>query len=82
VREDWEAGVVTVTSPASQTSTCNNPTVPSVLFHFSEDPAIEAFVPHVPRSNPTQPASVWAIDEDHETFSIVRMSNAAPRTPR
>lgn len=36
------------------------------LFHFSEDPTIERFVPHVPRHNPTQPARVWAIDEDHE----------------
>lgn len=35
------------------------------LFHFSEDPAIERFVPHVPATNPTQAPSVWAIDEDH-----------------
>jgi hypothetical protein len=36
-----------------------------VLFHFSEDPGIERFVPHVPASNPTQPPAVWAIDEAH-----------------
>ena len=37
-----------------------------MLFHYSENPSIEAFVPHIPRSNPTQSPSVWAIDEDHE----------------
>jgi hypothetical protein len=36
-----------------------------VLYHFSEDPHIERFVPHVPRTNPSHAASVWAIDEDH-----------------
>jgi hypothetical protein len=35
------------------------------LFHFSHDPAIQRFTPHVPRSNPTHPPAVWAIDEDH-----------------
>ena len=38
---------------------------PRVLLHFSEDPTIEEFVPHVPRTNPTAAAAVWAIDEDH-----------------
>jgi hypothetical protein len=37
---------------------------PSVLFHFSEDPSIERFVPHVPKTNPTHPAAVWAIDRE------------------
>jgi len=36
-----------------------------VLFHFSEDPSICRFVPHVPRSNSTHAAAVWAIDEEH-----------------
>ena len=36
-----------------------------VLYHFSEDPNIERFVPHVPRTNPTHRAAVWAIDHDH-----------------
>ncbi|MEO5901273.1 MAG: DUF6886 family protein [Ilumatobacteraceae bacterium] len=35
------------------------------IFHFSHDPSIQRFVPHVPASNPTQPPSVWAIDEAH-----------------
>ena len=35
-----------------------------VLFHFSEDPTIERFVPHVPATNPTEPPAVWAIEED------------------
>jgi hypothetical protein len=39
--------------------------VPGVLFHFSEDPTIERFVPHVPASNPTQEPAVWAIDAAH-----------------
>jgi hypothetical protein len=35
------------------------------LFHFSHDPTIERFVPHVPATNPRQPPSVWAIDAEH-----------------
>lgn len=35
------------------------------VLHFSEDPAIERFVPHVPPTNPDQPPLVWAIDEQH-----------------
>lgn len=38
------------------------PDVPEVLLHYSEDPAIPGFEPHVPRTNPTAPAAVWAID--------------------
>jgi len=36
-----------------------------VLYHFSEDPHIERFVPHVPKTNPTHRAAVWAIDAEH-----------------
>ena len=36
-----------------------------VLHHFSEDPTIRRFVPHVPASNPTQAPAVWAIDTEH-----------------
>ena len=35
------------------------------LFHFSHDPSIERFVPHVPVTNPGQPPSIWAIDAEH-----------------
>ena len=35
------------------------------LLHFSEDPSITRFVPHVPRTNPTHSPAVWAIDEAH-----------------
>ncbi len=35
------------------------------LFHFSHDPAIERFAPHVPATNSGQPPRVWAIDADH-----------------
>ena len=35
------------------------------LYHFSEDPAIDRFTPHVPRTNPDHPPAVWAIDADH-----------------
>lgn len=37
----------------------------ATLFHFSEDPSIRRFVPHVPATNPQQPPAVWAIDEPH-----------------
>jgi hypothetical protein len=37
------------------------------LFHFSEDPAIERFTPHVPATNPDHLARVWAIDEQHQS---------------
>jgi len=37
---------------------------PSVVYHFSEDPGIERFVPHVPKTNPTHPPAVWAIDDE------------------
>ena len=40
---------------------------PPRLFHFSHDPAIERFVPHVPATNPDQPPAVWAIDEHHQS---------------
>jgi hypothetical protein len=35
------------------------------LLHFSEDPSIERFVPHVPATNPTHEPAVWAIDAAH-----------------
>ncbi len=35
------------------------------VFHFSHDPTIERFTPHVPVTNPGQPPAVWAIDADH-----------------
>lgn len=35
------------------------------LLHFSEDPHIQRFVPHVPTTNPIHPPAVWAIDADH-----------------
>ena len=38
---------------------------PGPLLHFSEDPTIERFVPHVPATNPTHAPAVWAIDEEH-----------------
>jgi hypothetical protein len=36
-----------------------------VLYHFSEDPQIDIFVPHVPRTNPSHAPAVWTIDADH-----------------
>jgi len=35
------------------------------VLHFSEDPAIAVFHPHVPASSPDQPPLVWAVDEEH-----------------
>lgn len=37
----------------------------ALLHHFSEDPSIERFVPHVPKTNPSQQPAVWAIDTEH-----------------
>lgn len=36
-----------------------------VLHHFSEDGSITRFAPHTPRTNPTHPPAVWAIDSVH-----------------
>jgi hypothetical protein len=47
--------------PGCQTSRVGT----DVLFHFSEDPAIARFVPHVPRTNPEHAPAVWAIDAAH-----------------
>ncbi len=33
------------------------------VYHFSEDPDIRRFEPHVPATNPDHPPAVWAIDE-------------------
>ena len=38
---------------------------PQVLLHFSEDPTITRFEPHVPATNPAHEPAVWAIDEQH-----------------
>lgn len=35
------------------------------LLHFSEDPDIKTFRPHVPASSPDNPPMVWAVDEEH-----------------
>jgi hypothetical protein len=35
------------------------------LLHFSEDPDIKEFRPHVPASSPDNPPMVWAVDEAH-----------------
>jgi hypothetical protein len=40
-------------------------TDPEHLWHYSEDPAVERFVPHVPITNPDQPPMVWTIDAAH-----------------
>jgi hypothetical protein len=36
-----------------------------VVHHFSEDPSITLFRPHVPRTNPEHGPAVWAIDAEH-----------------
>ena len=38
---------------------------PDRLLHFSEDPSIARFVPHVPPTNPGHTPAVWAIDLEH-----------------
>lgn len=36
------------------------------LYHFSEDPTIERFVPRAPLAHPDREPLVWAIDEWHQ----------------
>ena len=38
---------------------------PFSLWHFSEDPGLGRFRPHIPATNPTAPALVWAVDTRH-----------------
>jgi hypothetical protein len=38
---------------------------PFALWHFSEDPSLGRFLPHVPATNPQAPALVWAVDTRH-----------------
>ena len=38
------------------------PVRPAVVLHYSEDPGIAEFVPHVPATNPDQPPRVWGIE--------------------
>jgi len=38
---------------------------PFALWHFSEDPALSRFLPHVPVTNPQAPPLVWAVDTRH-----------------
>ena len=39
--------------------------VRGVVYHFSEDPTLRRFAPHVPPSDPSHPPGVWAIDAEH-----------------
>jgi hypothetical protein len=39
--------------------------LPDTLLHFSEDPDIRRFAPHIPASSPHNPPMVWAVDEAH-----------------
>src|SRR5262249_32791561 len=38
---------------------------PEILFHFSEDPLVTRFSPHVAATAATDDAFVWAIDAEH-----------------
>jgi hypothetical protein len=35
------------------------------LLHYSENPDIQVFAPHIPASSPHNPPRVWAVDEAH-----------------
>jgi hypothetical protein len=39
--------------------------VTPTLYHFSEDPAIERFVPHAAGTSDVEQALVWAVDAEH-----------------
>ena len=58
---------------------------PALLHHFSEDPTIRRFEPHVPATNPDHRPGVWAIDAEHAPLywfprDCPRVT-AWPRTP-
>jgi hypothetical protein len=38
---------------------------PAVVYHFSEDPSIRRFQPHVAATSSHAEPLVWAIDEEH-----------------
>ncbi len=38
---------------------------PFALWHFSEDPSLRTFRPHVPATHPAAPPLVWAVDTRH-----------------
>ncbi|MGV3618275.1 MAG: DUF6886 family protein [Fimbriimonas sp.] len=44
---------------------------PMELYHFSEDPGIERFVPRAPRRHPDAEPMVWAIDAWHAPLYFV-----------
>jgi hypothetical protein len=44
------------------------PEPPDILLHFSEDPNISRFKPHVPRTNPAAAPAVWAVDPAHASL--------------
>jgi hypothetical protein len=35
------------------------------LWHFSEEPSLHVFEPHVPATSPESPPLVWAVDTRH-----------------
>jgi hypothetical protein len=37
----------------------------TAVYHYSESGSIRRFAPHVPQTNPSHRAAVWAIDEAH-----------------
>ncbi|NOU97118.1 hypothetical protein GC093_28410 [Paenibacillus sp. LMG 31456] len=44
-----------------------------MLYHFSEEPVIEVFVPRIKQNRQDMPPVVWAIDKEHEfTFYFPR----------
>lgn len=38
---------------------------PHALWHYSEDPNLDVFMPHVPATSPENPPLVWAVDTRH-----------------
>ena len=38
---------------------------PFALWHFSEDPSLDWFRPHIPATNPQAQPLVWAVDTRH-----------------
>jgi hypothetical protein len=67
---------------------------PGQVLHFSEDPTLERFAPHVAATAQQPEPYVWAVDALHAPsywfprqttssfgFSGIRLRNARPRSP-
>jgi hypothetical protein len=56
---------VSTTTDDAGTAGTQPGSIPTVVYHYSEDGNITRFAPHVPQTNPSHPPAVWAMDAEH-----------------